>query len=98
MDVHGMGIQQVVVDCRMLSKVLAVITLMCHFCRTKCVCLHPLAVSFAPFSSVHVCVCSYFIQHVVVIQMLRSRSHSLATLDFFDVCRHFAKLISGLFS
>jgi len=45
-----------------------------------------------------VCVCSYFIQHVVVIQMLRSRSHSLATLDFFDVCRHFAKLISGLFS
>lgn len=63
MDVHGMGNQQVVVDCRMLSKVLAVITLMCHFCRTKCVCLHPLAVSFAPFSSVYVyvCVCAHIL-------------------------------------
>lgn len=111
-------LRQVVVDCLMLSKVLAVITLMCHFYSPATPYASPLHALSLPFLSLSLSSrlslhCSYFIQHLPVLvnfQLLLSHSHSLScsichsvslSLSlfgvFYGVCRHFAKLISGLF-
>lgn len=125
-------LRQVVVDCLMLSKVLAVITLMCHFYSPATPYASPLhelslslsvflfiSLSFFPtclslvsspsalfiFYSASACssgfpAIAFSLTHTL--SFSSSTCHSVAlSLSlfgvFYGVCRHFAKLISGLF-
>lgn len=123
-------LRQVVVDCLMLSKVLAVITLMCHFYSpatpyasplhelSLCLSLH-LSLFLPNMSLSHVSspsalfifysasACSSGFPAVAfsltyTLSFSSSTCHTVAlSLSlfgvFYGVCRHFAKLISGLF-
>lgn len=114
-------LRQVVVDCLMLSKVLAVITLMCHFYSPATPYASPLHAFSLPFLSLSLSrlvsslsalfifysasACSSEFPAVAVSLTLslscsicHSVSLSLSLFGlFYGVCRHFAKLISGLF-